>query len=259
MRILVSNDDGVFSPGLEALVEALRPLGHITVVAPDRERSAVGHSLTFFHPVRVHKVREDEGCVVYHTDGTPTDCVLLGIFFVMDDNRPDLVVSGINRGANLGDDIHYSGTVSAAMEGCIHGVPSMAVSMASFCDMQWQSGARVARMVAEAIVANGLPRRTFLNVNVPNLPFEELAGFEATAQGESIYQQRIVKRADPRGNDYYWITGEIPRGEPVPGTDFSAVAAGRASITPVQLNLTQHNFLDILRGWKLMRSQPSAV
>lgn len=221
------------------------------MVAPDRERSAVGHSLTFFHPVRVHKVRHDGGCTVYSCDGTPTDCVLLGIFSLLGEARPDLVVSGINRGSNLGDDIHYSGTASAAMEGAIHGVPAMAVSMGAFENVLWDTASAVAGRVAAAIVARGLPARTFLNVNVPNLPLARIKGYQATVQGESIYDQRMVRRTDPRGNDYYWITGAIPRGEAVPGTDFAAVAEGYVSVTPVQLNLTRRSFVDELGGWDL--------
>ncbi len=251
MRFLVSNDDGVLSEGLEALVDALRTIGHVTVVAPDRERSAVGHSLTFFHPLRCRKLREDATQVVYSSDGTPTDCILLGIFNLMLEERPDLVVSGINRGANLGDDIHYSGTVSAAMEGTIHGVPSFSISLASFEDLHWQTAAEVARRVALAIIAEGLPPRTFLNVNVPNVPWNELEGFEPTVQGETIYQQRLDKRCDPRGAEYYWITGAIPRGEPLAGTDFAAVLGNRVSVTPVQLNLTNRAALGGLSRWSL--------
>jgi 5'-nucleotidase len=231
-------------------VEAVRPLGHITVIAPDRERSAVGHSLTFFSPLRVKKLREDEGCIVYQSDGTPSDCILLGIYDVMPE-KPTLVISGINRGANLGDDITYSGTVSAAMEGLIHGVPSFAISQTAFEDMQWEAAARIGCRVARAVLTYGLPPKTFLNVNVPNLPDDRIEGIETTVQGESIYEQRLIKRADPRGTEYYWITGAIPRGEPVHGTDFAAVMSNRVSITPVGLNLTNRDFLDALRGWRI--------
>jgi len=253
MRILVSNDDGVSSEGLRALITALKPLGDITVVAPDRERSAVAHSLTFFNPIRLTCVSDEPGCRMYASDGTPTDCVLLGIYGVMEEQRPDLVVSGINRGANLGDDIHYSGTASAAMEGCIHGVPSVAVSLATFKDPLWETAASVAREVVESVRDNGLPPRTFLNVNVPNVPREEIKGFRAAVQGESIYDQRLVKRHDPRGNEYYWITGAIPRGEPREGSDFGAVMEGYVSVAPVQLNLKSHRYLDELAGWPLFQ------
>lgn len=250
MNILVSNDDGVQSEGLHALVDELKTLAHVTVVAPDRERSAVGHSLTFFSPLRVRKISEDAHSVVYASDGTPSDCVLLGIYDLME-NRPDLVISGINRGANLGDDITYSGTVSAAMEGLIHGVPGFAISQTAYETMHWKTAAIIARRLAVALQTHALPPKTFLNVNVPNVPLGDLAGIEATTQGESIYEQRLIKRADPRGSEYYWITGAIPRGERVPGTDFAAVLDNRVSITPVQLNLTHHGFVDELRTWRI--------
>jgi 5'-nucleotidase len=249
LRILVSNDDGVHSRGLEALVEEVKTLGHVTVVAPDRERSAVGHSLTFFQPLRVRKLREDASSVVYQSDGTPSDCILLGIYDLMTE-KPDLIISGINRGANLGDDITYSGTVSAAMEGLIHGFPSFAISQTAYETMHWKTAAVVARRIAAALGTHRLPPKTFLNVNVPNVPLDELAGMEATVQGESIYEQRLIKRQDPRGMEYYWITGAIPRGEPLEGTDFGAVFANKVSITPVGLNLTNRDFLTELSGWR---------
>lgn len=250
MRFLISNDDGVHSEGLEALVEEIRSLGHVTVIAPDRERSAIGHSLTFFYPLRVRKLRQDERSVIYESDGTPSDCILLGIYDVMPE-KPDLVISGINRGSNLGDDITYSGTVSAAMEGIIHGIPSFAISQTSFETMNWKTAAVVARRVASAMLAHKLPPKTFLNVNVPNVPLEELQGIEATAQGESIYDQRLIKREDPRGSEYYWITGAIPRGEPIAGTDFAAVLNNRVSVTPIQLNLTNRDCIASLRNWNI--------
>ncbi len=190
--------------------------------------------------------------MVYASDGTPTDCVLLGIYDLMG-ARPDLVISGINRGSNLGDDITYSGTVSAAMEGLIHGCHSFAISQASFEDMHWDTAAQVAHEVARAILEHGLPPKTFLNVNVPNVPKAELAGFAATHQGETIYEQRLIKRQDPRGLEYYWITGAIPRGEPAVGSDFEAVLSNRVSVTPIQLNMTNRRFMEELRGWKLFK------
>lgn len=250
MKILVSNDDGVHSDGLAALVNEIKSLGHVTVVAPDRERSAVGHSLTFFRPLRVRKIAEDECSIVYATDGTPSDCVLLGIYELMDE-RPDLVISGINRGANLGDDLTYSGTVSAAMEGVIHGVPGFAISQTAYETMHWTTAAAFARRIAVALRDHALPPKTFLNVNVPNVPLDAVRGIEITTQGESIYEQRLIRREDPRGDEYYWITGAIPRGERVPGTDFAALLDHRVSVTPIQLNLTHHAFVDELRTWRV--------
>lgn len=250
MHFLVTNDDGVFAEGLAALVRELRKIAKVTVVAPDRERSAVGHALTFFDPIRIQKIREEKRVKVYSCDGTPSDCVLLGIYSLMEE-RPDLVVSGINKGGNLGDDITYSGTVSAAMEGIIHGVPSFAISVASFQDVRFDAAARWARIIAGQIMREGLPPRTFLNVNVPNLPAEEIKGFSITRQGRSIYEQRVLKRFDPRGTEYYWLTGELPTGEPEDGTDFEAVFRGFVSITPVHLCLTDFSQMERLKKWNL--------
>jgi 5'-nucleotidase len=252
MRILVSNDDGVHSPGLHALVRAMASLGEVVVVAPDRERSAVGHSLTFFHPVRLEPIRPAhcvEEATYYACDGTPTDCVLLALYSIMIDSPPAIVVSGINRGANLGDDIHYSGTASAAMEAAIHGRPAVAVSLAAHRDPLWDTAAHAASRVVSAVLERGLPERTFLNVNVPNIAQESLRGFATTVQGRTIYRQQVVARTDPRGNHYYWITGEPPTGDPEPHTDFAALASHRVSVTPVGLDLTRHAFMPSLDDW----------
>ena len=233
------------------LLEALRPLGHVTVVAPDRERSAVGHSLTFHSPLRVRQLAGGEQVTRYITDGTPTDCVLLALYELMPE-RPDLLFSGINRGANLGDDVTYSGTVSAAMEGLIHGVPSIAVSQVGRQPAHYATAAAfAARLAGQLAQKVQMPPRTFLNENVPDLPAEEIRGVQVTRQGHSIYDQRIVKRVDPLGVDYYWVTGEIPTGRPEEGTDFRAIADSCISVTPVQTNLTHYALLEELRGWEL--------
>jgi len=251
MRILVSNDDGVKSEGLWALAQALRPLGEVVVVAPDRERSAVGHSLTFFSPLRVEEVHQEDGFAVYSSDGTPTDCVVLGIYDLMLPQGPDLVVSGINHGANLGDDLTYSGTVSAAMEGVIHGIPAIAISLAAIEEPRYDVAAQFAARLAARVHKKKLPPKTILNVNVPNVAPDEIQGVWITRQGESIYDQRLIKRTDPRGNEYYWITGSLPTGEPLDGTDFEAVFSNRISVTPVQLNMTNSAFMKKLRAWNL--------
>lgn len=273
MHILVANDDGVFSDGLHALVDELRRIATVTVVAPDRERSAAGHSLTFFNPLRVQRVREEDGLRVFACDGTPTDCVLLGIYELCA-SRPDLVVSGINRGANLGDDITYSGTVSGAMEGLIHGIPSFAISLVTrflapgggdhngdeprpqaVPSLHWGHAAEFARGLARLVVKHGLPPKTFLNVNVPNLPPHEVTGVEITRQGVTQYDQRILKRHDPRGIEYYWITGALPTGDPVPGTDFGAIHERRISVTPMQINLTDQASLEHFQAWHFQDAQ----
>ncbi|MEW6278630.1 MAG: 5'/3'-nucleotidase SurE [Candidatus Eremiobacterota bacterium] len=252
MRLLLTNDDGIHAEGLQALIRELRTLADVTVVAPDRERSAVGHSLTFHSPLRVRRLEQDEGFVSYTTDGTPTDCVLLALYDLMEGKLPDLVVSGINRGANLGDDVTYSGTVAAAMEGMIHGVPSLAISLVrSKTPMNYEMAARVAARLVRATQRHGMPGKTLLNVNVPNLPEEQLQGFKVTRQGHSIYDQRIVKRLDPWGAEYFWVSGETPTGEPVEGTDFEAVQHGYVSVTPLCTNLTHLDQLEALRAWQI--------
>jgi len=240
VKILVTNDDGVFSEGINTLARELKKSAEVTVVAPDRERSAVGHSVTFFNPLRIQKIKEEKNITVYSSDGTPSDCVLLGIYAVMD-KKPDVIVSGINRGANMGFDLTYSGTVSAAMEGTIQKIPSIAISLASFEDLYFDYAAKIARKIAKIIYENGLPEGTFLNVNVPNVSEEKIKGVELTKQGKSIYDQKLLKRADPRGIEYYWLTGAYPYGEPIPGTDFAEVHNKKVSITPVHLYMTNEN------------------
>lgn len=248
MHVLLTNDDGIHAEGLQAMIAEFRPRCRVTVVAPDRERSAVGHSLTFHSPLRVRQLEEG----VYCTDGTPTDCVLLALYDILGpDQRPDLVLSGINRGSNLGDDVTYSGTVAAAMEGMIHGVASIAVSTPRAKTMHYSGAARLAARVVEAVQKHGMPARTLLNVNVPALPQEQIKGFQITRQGHSLYAQRIVKRVDPWGTEYFWVSGDAPRGEPLPGTDFGALHEGYVSVTPLHCNLTHLEQLEALRSWQI--------
>jgi len=249
MNILVTCDDGAFSQGINTLIKELAKVGNLTVVAPDRERSATGHSITFFNPLRVFKIREEENLVFYTCDGTPADCVILGVYDLMG-SRPDLVVSGINRGANMGDDITYSGTVSAALEGLLQKIPSIALSVAAFEDVHYEYASKIGARLAQAVHNYGLPERTILNVNFPNLPEEEIKGIEITRQGKTIYEQKLIKRMDPRGIEYYWLAGEIPFGEPEEGTDFRAVYEQKVSITPVTLNFTNFAAVPLLRSWK---------
>lgn len=250
MRILLTNDDGVYSEGLATLIRELKKIACLTVVAPDRERSVVGHSVTFFCPLRAHIIKSHPKVAVYASDGTPSDCVLLGIHEIMS-HPPDLVISGINRGGNLGDDITYSGTVAAALEGVIQGVPAFAVSVTGFEQVYYGYAAVFARKLALKVAEHGLPPRTILNVNVPNVPSEDIRGCAITVQGDTTYEQRILKRMDPRGVEYYWITGSIPTGAPKPDTDFKAIAENKVSVTPVHLDMTNYSFLSKLRSWKL--------
>jgi 5'-nucleotidase len=233
--ILVSNDDGIHSEGLSALEHALAELGAVFVVAPDRERSAASHSLTLHRPLRVVQLAERRWAV----DGTPTDCVNLAVNGVLP-RRPALVVSGINKGANLGDDVTYSGTVSAAMEGTLLSIPSVAVSLVGRDGFDFSAASRFTRVLAAHVLAQGLPRDTLLNVNVPDRPAGELRGFALTRQGRRRYGDVIVEKVDPRGRKYYWIGGDDLGFVEEEGTDFSAVSHGLISITPIHLDMTNY-------------------
>jgi 5'-nucleotidase len=247
MQIMVTNDDGINASGILALASALRELGDVTVVAPDRERSAAGHSLTLHSPLRVFELRPG----FYAVDGTPTDCVNMGIHSLLP-FRPDLVVSGINHGPNLGDDITYSGTVAAAMEATLMGIPAIAVSLATFGEGAcFATAAAVAVRVARQVAANGLPADTFLNVNVPDCPAEGLQEPLITRQGKRSFVGKIVDKTDPRGKKYYWIGSEEPDFNDEAGTDFHAVHRRHISITPLHLDLTNYDSMKILEAWRL--------
>ena len=243
--ILVSNDDGIHSEGIAALAEALRSLGEVVVAAPDRERSAVSHSLTLHRPLRV----EELGPGRYAIDGTPTDCVNLAVNGILKARRPTLVVSGINKGANLGDDVTYSGTVSAAMEGTLLGIPSIAVSAIGRDRFRFDVAAAFATRLAAWVMERGLPPDTLLNVNVPALQDgATVRGFALTRMGRRRYGDAIVEKIDPRGKKYYWIGGEELDYQDEEGTDFSAVSAGLISVTPIHLDLTNYKSFDALKA-----------
>lgn len=246
MQIMVTNDDGIAAPGIKALADALTQLGTVTVVAPDRERSAAGHSLTLHSPLRVFELREGW----YAVDGTPTDCVNMGIHSLLP-QPPDLVVSGINHGGNMGDDVTYSGTVAAAMEANLMGIPALAVSLATYGpSTHFTDAAQVALQVARQITMHGLPADTFLNLNIPNLPFNEIRPTVVTRQGKRSFVGKIIDKTDPRGRKYYWIGSEEPSFQDDEGTDFHAVGNGHASLTPLHLDLTNHRSLATLRSWQ---------
>jgi len=245
--ILVSNDDGIGSVGLKALAESLSGLGEVVVVAPDRERSAAGHSLTLSRPLRASHL--DEGW--YSVDGTPTDCIALAVMGGLLPRRPHLVAAGINHGANMGDDVTYSGTVSSAIEATLQGIPAFAMSVAGDGDFDFRAAARFAKRLAEEILRRGLPRDTLLNVNVPNLPPEAIRGVAVTRQGRRVYSETVVRKIDPRGKTYYWIGGAAPKWERLEDTDYDAVSAGRISLTPLHLDLTNHRVIDELKTWGL--------
>ena len=246
--LLLSNDDGYHSEGIQVLADALEGVGEVWIVAPDRENSAASHSLTLTRPLRMSRLAERR----YVVDGTPTDCVTLGICQVLKDRTPDLLVSGINFGANMGDDVHYSGTVSAAFEAAILGVPALAVSQALGESFSFVPAAHLAAVLARRVLERGLPRGTLLNVNVPPTPSR---GVRFTRLGQRRYTEGVVEDVDPRGNTCYWIGGGDPVWEPIPGTDFAAVGQGFTSITPLQLDMTDLVQLDDLRregaSWNL--------
>ncbi len=247
MQIMVTNDDGIGAPGIKALAEALTELGDVTVVAPDRERSATGHSLTLHAPLRVFELRQGWFAV----DGTPTDCVNMGLHSLLP-SPPDLVVSGINHGSNMGDDVTYSGTVAAAMEANLMGIPSLAVSLATYGATEYfPDAAKIALQVCRAMIRQGLPADTFLNLNIPNLPFAEIKAPLITRQGKRSFVGKIVDKIDPRGRKYYWIGSEEPSFIDDEGTDYNAVGKGHPSLTPLHLDLTNHRALEALKQWQL--------
>jgi 5'-nucleotidase len=252
MHILVTNDDGVNAPGLLALAQSLRALGAVSVLAPDHNWSASGHVKTLERPLRVKEAILADGTHVLTTDGAPSDCVALAVLGLLP-APVDMVVSGINGGPNLGHDLTYSGTVTAAMEGAISGLPAIAVSLDTppllEGALDYSPAAVVARKVAANVIEHGLPAGALLSVNVPYLPLEQIRGMQVTRQGLRIYRDALVKREDPRGRPYYWIGGEAPSGVPDPGTDIGALQEGYVSITPVQLDMTASQLLEPLRAW----------
>ncbi len=248
--ILVTNDDGIDSEGLLLLKQTLSTVGEVVVIAPETNWSAAGHTKTLQKPLRVTQVQMPDADSAFVTDGTPSDCVSLGVLGILD-RKPDLVVAGINKGPNLGDDVTYSGTVAAAMEGVISGIPSIAVSLDGYYGWDFHFAADFAATLAEHVLGNGLGTDVLLNVNIPSLRAESIKGIEITRLGKRIYRDVLVKRQDASGRVYYWIEGEAPTGVPDEGTDFKAVADGKISITPIHLDLTNHKLIEELRQWNL--------
>jgi len=244
-RILLSNDDGYLAPGLAALAKALEPLGEVQVVAPEQDRSGASNSLTLDRPLRV---RTGLNGFLYLVGGTPTDCVHLAATGILPE-VPDMVVSGINRGANMGDDVLYSGTVAAAMEGRFLGLPAIAVSLVGRDPEHYDSAARVAADLVRGLLQNPLPADTILNVNVPDLPYEQLQGREVTRLGRRHKSEWVIPAADPRGEPVYWIGPSGREADAGPGTDFDAVRRGCVSITPLDLDMTRYAFLESLSEW----------
>ncbi len=246
MLILVSNDDGIYSKGIKALAQALKKDAEVFVVAPDREKSAASHSLTLHRPLRVTKMSPR----TYAVDGTPTDCITIGIYEILR-RKPDLIISGINKGGNLGDDVHYSGTVSAALEGAIAGVPSIAISLVARDRYHFTAAANFATRMAKKVHSEGLPKGMILNVNVPNLPENQIKGFQWTKLGKRNYGDIIVEKMDPRGRAYFWIGGDEMGFVDIKNSDCNAILEGQISITPLQIDMTGHASLKKFKTWKL--------
>jgi 5'-nucleotidase len=252
MHILVTNDDGVNAPGLLALALEMRKLGKVTVLAPDHNWSASGHVKTMHRPLRVNEAQLTDGTAALASDGAPSDCVALAMLGLLPE-KVDLVVSGINPNANVGHDVTYSGTVTAAMEAAIWGLPGIAVSLDSPAHhrgaLEYGPAARVARRIVVQVIERNLPKGILLNVNVPYLPDEQIKGFRITRQGLRVYNDRLDERKDPRGRSYYWIGGDAPSGIPEDGSDIGALAEGSVSITPLGLDLTAYPVMVELTGW----------
>jgi len=244
MRILVSNDDGYFSPGIGCLANALKSIAQVDVVAPERDRSGASNSLTLGYPLRVQQAANG----YFYVDGTPTDCVHLAITGLLD-TEPNIVISGINHGANLGDDVIYSGTVAAAMEGRFLGLPAIAVSLTDRKGSHFDTAARVVLELLDRLKSHPLPSDTILNVNVPDIPYDELRGMEATRLGHRHKAEPVIRSTDPHGSPIYWVGPPGAEADAGPGTDFFAIRQQRVSVTPLHVDLTRHAALAGLSTW----------
>lgn len=249
MHLLLTNDDGIYAPGIAALKQNIQDLGHVTVVAPDVEQSGVGHSITFSHPLRVREVQANNQRIGYGVNGSPADCVKLAIYEVME-QRPDVVISGINMGSNVGIHILYSGTVAAAVEAAIMGYPSIAVSFeisGRYDDIH--SAAKVARSVIERILTHKLPKGSLLNINIPSIPPDQIKGIKVTRQYAQDFQENFEKRTDPSGRSYYWLLGTDKTRHREEDTDIHAINEGYISITPLRYDLTDYTMQKKIVDW----------
>ncbi|MBI5207204.1 MAG: 5'/3'-nucleotidase SurE [Candidatus Firestonebacteria bacterium] len=244
-NIIITNDDGIDSPGLHAMAKALASLGNIYIIAPNEEKSAIGHSVTIHHPLRAKILKEN----VVSLFGTPADCIIFGVLYLLKKQKIDLIASGINLGPNLGDDVTYSGTIGAAMEGTLLKIPSIAVSLTGKKHNDFSAAISFTNKIAKYVIKNGLPEMTLLNINVPNEKVDNIKGYLLTKQGKGIYRDNIVEKVDPRGRKYFWIDGDEPRWELTDSgdTDFYAVANNYISVTPLSLNLTNYSVLETMR------------
>ena len=252
LHILISNDDGIDAPGIYALVQEIRKIAEVTVVAPDRQQSAVGHAITMNYPLRAVPFQKNGVLFGFAVDGTPADAVKLGIKFLVE-RRPDLVISGINHGANTAINILYSGTVSAATEGMILGIPSIAISVTTHGEVDFGPAARFAARLALVVVERGLPAGTLLNVNVPAVPEGQIRGVRVTRQGSSLWEDTFEVRRDPANREYFWLTGKMNVTDTDLETDQISIREGFISITPIHYHLTDGTQLEVMKGWGLER------
>lgn len=250
MKILISNDDGIDAPGINALVQKLKTLGEVTVIAPRTEQSAVGHAITMKIPLRVTEYYKNGDFFGYAIDGTPADCIKIGIRSIMK-CKPDIVISGINQGSNAAINIIYSGTVSAAREAAIMDVPAIAISQTSHDAKDFRYSAKVATELTKLVLKNGLPNGTLLNVNVPDLPEEQIAGVLLTRQGKSKWDDIYEERIDPYGKKYYWLTGNLIEADNSLDADHYAVKNNYVSVTPVHFDLTDYSTYNSMNSWKI--------
>lgn len=249
MEILLTNDDGIYAEGIKALYDSLRTLGNVTVVAPDTERSAVGHGITLSDPLRVNEVFRGDEFFGYSTSGTPADCVKLAVRALVK-KRPDIVVSGINHGPNVGYSVLYSGTVSGATEGAIIGIPSLAISLGTFGPADFDFSAGFARKVVELVIAKGgLPEGTFLNINVPPVKPEKIKGIKIVKHSRKSIEERFDKRRDPHQKVYYWLTGEVIKSDGHDDADIEELSKQYVTVTPISCDMTDYGFLEELEGW----------
>ncbi len=250
MKILISNDDGIDSPGIAALAKELKKIGEVTVIAPRTEQSAVGHAITMKMPLRINEYFKNGNLFGYAVDGTPADCIKIGIRNILK-TRPDIVISGINNGSNAAINIIYSGTVSAAREAAIMDIPALAVSVTSHDAKEYGYAARIAGKLAQMVVKNGLEKGTLLNVNVPNLPEEEIAGILLTQQGKSKWDDIYEERHDPYGKKYYWLTGNLMETDKDLLSDQFALRNNYVSVTPIHFDLTDYRTYETMRTWEI--------
>ncbi len=249
MKILLCNDDGIHAKGINVLYETLSATDELVVVAPDAERSAAGHAITIYDPIRTMPVERDNGLTGIAVDGTPADCIKLACSFLYKDAPPDLVVSGINLGSNTGVSVLYSGTVSAASEAAVLGIPAVALSLCTWQNPNWETAAEVTRLVLSKVRKNPLPKDTLLNVNIPNLPFDEIKGMKAGQMGRSRFIEKFSEHRDPRGNLYYWLDGDLELIDENFETDIRLIEAGYVSLTPIHIDLTAYHALQAVRKW----------